>query len=68
MATANHLHYEYRLNGVHRNPRTVSLPQAEPIEEQYREQFLATVEPILEELEQFKRTLVASVARNDDQT
>ena len=29
-----HLHYEYRLNGVHRNPRTVSLPQAEPIDEQ----------------------------------
>ena len=68
LATANHLHYEYRLNGVHRNPRTVNLPQAEPIDEQYREQFLATVKPILEELEQFKRTLVASVARNDDQT
>jgi len=67
LATANHLHYEYRLNGVHRNPRTVNLPQAEPIDEQYREQFLATVEPILEELEQFKRTLVASVAQNDDQ-
>ncbi len=66
LATANHLHYEYRLNGVHRNPRTVSLPQAEPIDPQYREQFLATVEPILEELEQFKRTLVASVAQNDD--
>ena len=31
LATANHLHYEYRLNGVHRNPRTVSLPDAEPI-------------------------------------
>ncbi len=46
----------------------MSLPQAEPIDEQYREQFLATVKPILEELEQFKRTLVASVARNDDQT
>ena len=68
LATANHLHYEYRLNGVHRNPRTVSLPQAEPIDEQYREQFLATVKPILEELEQFKRTLVASVAQNDEQT
>ena len=66
LATANHLHYEYRLNGVHRNPRTVDLPQAEPIDEQYREQFLATVDPILEELEQFKRTQVASVAQNDD--
>ncbi len=68
LATANHLHYEYRLNGVHRNPRTIDLPQAEPIDEQYREEFLASVEPILKELEQFKRTQVASVARNDDQS
>ena len=30
LATANHLHYEYRLNGVHRNPRTVELPQGRP--------------------------------------
>ena len=62
LATANHLHYEYRLNGVHRNPRTVELPQAEPIEEKYRDRFLASVKPILEELEHFKRTQVASVA------
>jgi murein DD-endopeptidase MepM/ murein hydrolase activator NlpD len=61
LATANHLHYEYRLNGVHRNPRTVSLPDAEPIAEEYRENFLATAKPIIQELEQFKRTLVASV-------
>ncbi len=66
LATANHLHYEYRLNGVHRNPRTVDLPHAEPIDAQYREKFLASVEPILEELERFKRTQVASVAQNDD--
>jgi murein DD-endopeptidase MepM/ murein hydrolase activator NlpD len=30
-ATAPHLHYEFLVNGVHRNPRTVSLPQAKPI-------------------------------------
>ena len=62
LATANHLHYEYRLNGVHRNPRTVKLPQADPIDQRYREQFLATVEPILQELEKFKNTQLASVA------
>ena len=62
LATANHLHYEYRLNGVHRNPRTVDLPQADPIDERYREQFLATAEPILQELEKFKNTQLASVA------
>jgi murein DD-endopeptidase MepM/ murein hydrolase activator NlpD len=62
LATANHLHYEYRLNGVHRNPRTVELPQAEPIDRKYRDQFLASVEPILAELETFKRTHLADAS------
>lgn len=66
MVTGVHLHYEYRLNGVHRNPRTVSLPHAAPIDERYRERFLASVGPILAEIESFKRTQVASVAANDD--
>lgn len=59
LATANHLHYEYRINGVHRNPRTVALPKADPIQSKYREQFLAAAGPILQELEQYKRTQVA---------
>ena len=61
LATANHLHYEYRLNGVHRNPRTVELPQADPIDDRYRDRFFADVEPILEELEKFKNTQLASI-------
>ncbi|MGB5510292.1 MAG: peptidoglycan DD-metalloendopeptidase family protein [Woeseiaceae bacterium] len=65
LATANHLHYEYRLNGVHRNPRTVALPDANPIAEKYREQFLATAQPILQELEQFKSTKIASATFGD---
>lgn len=68
LATANHLHYEYRLNGVHRNPRTVPLPQAEPIDPRYRQRFLASVDPTLEDLEQFKRTQVASVDTGDEST
>jgi murein DD-endopeptidase MepM/ murein hydrolase activator NlpD len=62
LATANHLHYEYRLNGVHRNPRTVLLPQADPIEDKYREDFLSAVQPILDELLQYKRTQIASIS------
>ncbi len=30
-ATAPHLHFEFLVNGVHRNPRTVKLPKAKPI-------------------------------------
>jgi murein DD-endopeptidase MepM/ murein hydrolase activator NlpD len=32
-ATGPHLHYEFLVNGVHKNPRTVKLPDAEPIED-----------------------------------
>jgi len=59
LATAPHLHYEYRLNGVHRNPRTVQLPQADPIKEEYRAEFLAEAAPVLDELSQYKRRQVA---------
>lgn len=62
LATANHLHYEYRLNGVHRNPRTVNLPQAAPIRDEYRAAFLLSVEPILDELLQNKRTRIAALS------
>jgi hypothetical protein len=40
------------------------LPDAEPIDEQYREKFMAVAEPILKELEQYKSTRVPSVAYN----
>ncbi len=62
LATAAHLHYEYRLNGVHRNPRTVKLPQAAPIEKLYREDFLTAAAPILEELDQYKRTQIVAAS------
>ena len=61
LVTGVHLHYEYRLNGVHRNPRTVKLPQADPIADKYREKFLAQAEPLLDELERFKNTQLASI-------
>ena len=67
LVTGVHLHYEYRLNGVHRNPRTVKLPQADPIADEYRKRFLAAAGPILEELERFKNTQLATIAQNENQ-
>lgn len=50
-ATAPHLHYEFLVDGVHRNPRTVSLPKADPISEKELARFKAATAPMLARLD-----------------
>ena len=55
-ATGPHLHYEFLVDGVHKNPRTVDLPAAAPIAEADKRDFeLATKLP-LAELKRYKST------------
>jgi murein DD-endopeptidase MepM/ murein hydrolase activator NlpD len=51
-ATGPHLHYEFLVNGVHRNPRTVKLPQADPIPQKELAAFKLATAPMLTQLAQ----------------
>ena len=46
LATAPHLHYEFVVNGVHRNPRTVPLPQANPLTAEALARFQVDAAPL----------------------
>ena len=50
LAQGPHLHYEFLLNGVHRNPRTVSLPKADPLGETQLAEFKLKAAPVLAQL------------------
>lgn len=62
LSTAPHLHYEFLVNGVHRNPRTVKLPDADPLAEEYRSRFVAVSTPLLRQLELFEPDSRVAVA------
>ncbi len=61
LATGPHLHYEFLLNGEHRDPVTVALPSAEPIPTNYKAAFLAQKAEYAAQLNLLRTSNVASI-------
>jgi murein DD-endopeptidase MepM/ murein hydrolase activator NlpD len=51
LASGPHVHYEYRVNGVHKNPAKVTMPKADPIPASLMADFKAQTAPLLARLD-----------------
>jgi murein DD-endopeptidase MepM/ murein hydrolase activator NlpD len=59
LASGPHLHYEFLVNGIHRNPRTVNLPKAQPIAKKEKAKFADIASIRLQQLNNNKRIMLA---------
>ncbi|WP_447035983.1 peptidoglycan DD-metalloendopeptidase family protein [Vibrio alginolyticus] len=55
--TGPHLHYEFLVDGVHKNPRTVNLPQSKSLTGKARQTFMANAKVSMDKLERYSKLL-----------
>lgn len=56
LASGPHLHYEFRVKGVQRNPLAMNLPTAHPLDRRYKAQFSQHAQPLIARLNLLRNT------------
>ena len=54
-STGPHLHYEFIVNGTHKNPRDVDLPRSDPVKKSELDRFYRITKPLMAKLEGFQK-------------
>jgi murein DD-endopeptidase MepM/ murein hydrolase activator NlpD len=63
LATGDHLHYEFRVAGIHRDPLTINLPRRNPISDASKHQFLAHAKEMMRLMDDHENKV--NVVKND---
>jgi len=62
MATGPHLHYEFLLKGVHRDPMKVKLPKGVPLEAKYKSEFKTSTAKHLATIDMLNRSNIMTAS------
>jgi murein DD-endopeptidase MepM/ murein hydrolase activator NlpD len=54
-STGPHLHYEFVVNGSHKNPRNVDLPHSDPVKKNEFDRFYRITKPLIAELKRHQK-------------